>query len=62
MQELAQWIHDAPEGRSSTERVLGKGGYLWGCRRETVREYLEVLENAALIAVDGDRIQWVGKE
>ncbi len=62
IQELAQWCHDAPEGRSVTERVVGKAGYLWGCKIETVREYLGVLEAAALIAVDGERILWVGKE
>ncbi len=40
--------------------MIGKGGYLWGCKGETVRDYLAVLELAGLVAIDGDRVQWVG--
>ncbi len=62
LQELAQWLHDAPDGRTVRDRVVGKAGYLWGCRKETVREYLGMLEFAGLISQGGDTIYWVGKE
>ncbi len=62
LQELAQWIHDAPKGRAVLERITGKGGYLWGCRTETVRDYLGTLEAAGLVSVAEEFVYWVGKE
>ena len=50
------------DGDSSLVRMVGWGGVVWGCKRETVRDYLAVLEDAGLIEVveKEDEIRWVG--
>ena len=50
------------DGDSSLVRVCGWGALVWGCKRETVRDYLGVLEDSGLIEVfeKEDEIQWVG--
>ena len=48
---------------SSMVRVLGRAQVLWGCTRQTAREYLSALEDAGLIEVDepSDEVTWLGK-
>ena len=50
------------DGDSSLVRVCGWGALIWGCRRETVRDYLAVLEDAGKIEVfdKEDEIRWLG--
>ena len=52
------------DGDSSLVRVCGWGALVWGCRRETVRDYLAVLVDSGLIEVfeKEDEIRWVGTE
>ncbi len=61
---LARWIGaDRAKGEDSSLRaIVGKCMLTWGCRRERVREYLEVLEFAGMIEVveAEDRISWLG--
>ena len=51
------------DGKSSLTAIFGWGGLRWGSRRERVREYLRVFEDAGLIEVfdKEDRIAWLGK-
>ncbi len=51
------------DGDSSLVRVCGWGALVWGSKRETVRDYLHVLEDAGFIEVfeKEDEIRWVGK-
>ena len=50
------------DGDSSLIRVCGWGALVWGCRRETVRDYLAVLEDAELVEVfeKEDEVHWLG--
>ena len=42
-------------------RTVAWGAMKWGCRFKTMDEYLDVLEEAGLIAVEReeDRIRWL---
>ena len=50
------------DGDSSLVRVCGWGALFWGCKRETVRDYIGVLEDAGLIEVfeKEDEVRWLG--
>ena len=51
------------EVESSLVRVCGWGAVVWGARRETVRDYIDTLEDAGFIEVfeKEDEIRWIGK-
>ena len=58
IQELAAKLKS--NGLSDPIAIEGWGGMKWGCRRERVREYVEVIEAAGLIIVTKGEIRWVG--
>ena len=60
LKELAGWLQKED---SSVVRVLGRAQVLWGCTRETARDYLKALEDAGLIEVleEEDEITWLGR-
>ena len=60
LKELAGWLQKED---SSLVRVLGRAQVLWGCSRETARDYLRALEDAGFIEVfdQEDEITWLGK-
>ena len=51
------------DGDSSLIRVCGWGAIIWGARRETVRDYIDSLEDAGFIEVfeKEDEIHWIDK-
>ena len=44
---------------SDLTRVVGWGALKWGARRKTVRDYLGVLEDAGVIVMDKETVEWV---
>lgn len=56
---LAQRIKE--DGESDLVALEGLGALRWGCRRERVREYVDVLEAAGLVFVSQKgEVKWTG--
>lgn len=60
LQLLARKIRD--DGSSSYRELVGWAVLRWGCKRETVREYLEDLRWAGVVSFTKEEVAWIGSE
>jgi len=64
LQKMAEWIQKANPQAVDLTKVIAKASFTWGCKRETAKEYLSVLDDTGLVRIDEQQglVFWEGKE
>ncbi len=59
---MAEWVEKANPQAVDVVKLIAKASFTWGCKRETAKEYLSVLDDTGLIHIDSVRglVFWTG--